>query len=42
MSPLAGAAIIVASLAGVNPLEVAKRNAPGMIIAAIVAIFILL
>lgn len=42
MSPLAGAAIIAASLAGVNPLEVAKRNAPGMIIAAIVAIFILL
>ena len=42
MSPLAGAAIIVATMAGVNPLEVAKRNAPGMIIAAIVAIFILL
>ncbi|NLS44516.1 MAG: C4-dicarboxylate transporter DcuC [Firmicutes bacterium] len=42
MSPLAGAAIIVAGLAGVNPLEVAKRNAIGMIIAAIVAMIILL
>jgi DcuC family C4-dicarboxylate transporter len=42
MSPLAGAAIIVATMAGVSPLEVAKRNAPGMIIAAVVAMFILL
>lgn len=42
MSPLAGAAIIVSTMAGVNPLEVAKRNAPGMILAAIAVMFILL
>lgn len=42
MSPLAGAAIICAQLAGVNPLEVAKRNAPGMLIAAVTAMFMLL
>jgi len=37
MSPVAGAAIIVAGIAKVNPIEVAKRNAPGMILASIVA-----
>lgn len=42
MSPLAGAAIICAQLAGVSPLEVAKRNAPGMLIAAVTAMFMLL
>ena len=42
MSPIAGAAIICASIAGVNPMELAKRNAPGMIIAVIVSMFILL
>ena len=42
MSPLAGAAIICAQLAGVSPLEVAKRNAPGMLIAAVAAMFLLL
>ncbi|MDR3561869.1 MAG: C4-dicarboxylate transporter DcuC [Negativicutes bacterium] len=42
MSPIAGAAIICASIAGVNPLELAKRNAPGMIIAVIVIMFMLL
>lgn len=41
MSPLAGAAIICAGLAKVNPMELAKRLAPGMIIAATVAMFIL-
>ena len=41
MSPLAGATIVCAGLAGVNPLEIAKRNAPGMIIAVTVCIFIL-
>lgn len=41
MSPLAGAAIICAGLAGVNPLEIAKRNAPGMIIAAFVGMLML-
>ncbi len=37
MSPVAGAAIIVSGIAGVNPIEVAKRNAPGMILASVVA-----
>lgn len=42
MSPVAGATIVCAQLAGVDPIEVAKRNAPGMIIAAIVSMIILL
>jgi len=42
MSPLTGATIVCASIAGVNPMELAKRNAPGMIIACLVAMFILL
>lgn len=42
MSPIAGAAIVCAGIARVNPIELAKRNAPGMIIAAIVSMFILL
>lgn len=42
MSPLAGAAIVCAGLAGVNPVEMIKRTAPGVIIAVlIVAIFFL-
>lgn len=41
MSPIAGATIVCATIANVNPMEVAKRNAPGMIIAAIVAMFLL-
>ena len=35
MSPVAGAAIICAGLAKVNPMEIAKRNALGMILAAV-------
>ena len=42
MSPITGATIVCASIAGVNPMELAKRNAPGMIIAMVVAMFILL
>lgn len=42
MSPIAGATIVCATIAGVSPIELAKRNAPGMIIATIVAMFILL
>jgi len=42
MSPIAGAAIICASIAGINPMELAKRNAPGMIIAVVAIMFILL
>ena len=41
MSPIAGATIVCATIADVSPMEVAKRNAPGMIIAAIVAMFLL-
>lgn len=32
MSPLAGAAIVCAGLAGINPIEIIKRTAPGMIL----------
>lgn len=42
MSPITGACIICATIAQVNPMELAKRNAPGMIIAIIVSMFILL
>lgn len=41
MSPVAGACIIVAGIAGVSPMEVAKRNMPGMILASIVAFVML-
>ncbi len=42
MSPLAGGAIICAALAKVNPFELAKRIGPGMLIAVIVSMFMLL
>jgi DcuC family C4-dicarboxylate transporter len=42
MSPITGATIICAGIAGVNPMEVAKRNALGMVVAMIAAMFILL
>ncbi len=42
MSPIAGAAIVCASLARVNPIEITKRNGIGMVLAAIAAMFILL
>jgi DcuC family C4-dicarboxylate transporter len=42
MSPVSGSAIICASIAGISPLEVAKRNALGMIIAVVVGMFMLL
>jgi DcuC family C4-dicarboxylate transporter len=42
MSPLAGSVIVCAGLAGVNPIELAKRTAPGMIIGVLfVALFML-
>lgn len=41
MSPLNGAAIICAGIARVNPLEITKRNATGMLIAAFVSMMIL-
>ena len=42
MSPINGAGIICATIAGVSPIQLAKRNAPGMIIATIAAMLILL
>lgn len=42
MSPITGATIICAGIAGVNPMEVAKRNALGMILAIIAGMLILL
>ena len=42
MSPVAGVAIVCAGLAQVNPIDMAKRNAIPMIVAAIISMFILL
>lgn len=42
MSPVAGGLIICATLAGVSPIEVAKRNALGMIVACVVLTIMLL
>ena len=42
MSPVAGGLIICAGLAGTSPMEVAKRNAPGMILACIAVLVLLL
>ena len=42
MSPVAGAAIVCAQLAGVNTIELTKRNALGMILAALVTMLLLL
>ena len=41
MSPVAGAGIVCASIAKVSPVELAKRNAPGMLIAAVVVMFMM-
>ncbi len=42
VSPIAGATIVAAALAKVNPLEISKRTALGMFIAAVVLIPVLL
>ena len=42
MSPVAGVAIICAGMAGVHPFELARRNCLPMLVAAVVAMFILL
>jgi DcuC family C4-dicarboxylate transporter len=42
MSPLAGAAIICAGIAKVSPFELSKRLAPGMILASVASLFILM
>ena len=41
MSPIAGAAIICAGLAKVNPIEVSKRNALPCLVSAIVLMLLL-
>jgi DcuC family C4-dicarboxylate transporter len=41
MSPLAGGMIICCAFAGCSPIDAAKRNAPGMIIACTIATFLL-
>lgn len=42
MSPIAGATIICAGIAGVNPMEVAKRTFPGVTLAMIAGMFLLM
>lgn len=42
MSPIAGATIIVAGIAGINPMEVTRRNGVPMILAMIVGMAVLL
>ncbi|MGF1724981.1 C4-dicarboxylate transporter DcuC [Photobacterium nomapromontoriensis] len=42
MSPVAGATIVAAAIAGVSPLEAAKRQWPGMLAALAVTVFIML
>ena len=41
MSPLTGAVIVCSGIAGVPTMEIAKRTAPGMIVAIFVALFML-
>lgn len=41
MSPVAGATIICAGIAGINPMEITKRNAIPMLLALAVGMFIL-
>ena len=42
MSPVAGAAIVCAEMAKIDPIEITKRNGPIMLVVAIVSMFILL
>ncbi len=42
MSPIAGATIIIAGIAGINPMEIAKRNCLPMVCAMIVGMLFLL
>lgn len=42
MSPVAGAAIVCAQIAGVDPIEMTKRNGVAMVLAVTVAMFILM
>ncbi len=42
MSPVAGAAIVCAGLAGINPMEITKRNWPAMVATAVIVMLMLL
>lgn len=42
MSPIAGGTVICCAMAGVNPIELAKRNALGMTMACVVTMLIML
>jgi len=42
MSPIAGGMVICATLAGCSPMDAAKRNAPGMVLACIAVLVLLL
>jgi DcuC family C4-dicarboxylate transporter len=42
MSPIAGGAIICCAFAGINPIELAKRNALGMVLACVATLGFLL
>ena len=42
MSPVAGAAIVLAGLAKIDPIELTKRNALPMIVASIISMFLLM
>jgi DcuC family C4-dicarboxylate transporter len=41
MSPVAAGCIIAAGFAGVNPFEIAKRNAVAMVLSAVIVMFLL-
>jgi DcuC family C4-dicarboxylate transporter len=41
MSPLSGATIICAGIGKVNPFEIAKRNALGMLVASVACMIVL-
>ena len=40
MSPIAGVVMVVSGIAGVNPVDVIKRTAPGMIAAILILLFL--
>jgi C4-dicarboxylate transporter, DcuC family len=42
MSPIAGGMVICAAFAGCSPMDSAKRNAPGMFIACVAVMLLLL
>jgi DcuC family C4-dicarboxylate transporter len=40
MSPVAGGLIVCATIAKVNPFEIAKRTAPGMVLGVIAVLLV--